>query len=133
MRLRGPACSEPPFRPYNPRLLVLTAGTRLGPYDIATQIRVGGMAEVCQATDTNLDRTVALKVLPEHVATDPDLKQRFEREAKTISCLNHGRGIVVQDDDDEDDPDDVEDDDGHDEDEGDDDGDGPERSPGWSD
>ena len=51
--------------------MALTPGTRLGPYDIATQIGVGGMAEVCQATDTNLDRTVALKVLPEHVATDP--------------------------------------------------------------
>ncbi len=47
------------------------------------------MGEVYKATDTRLDRTVAIKVLPEHVASDPDLKQRFEREAKTISSLNH--------------------------------------------
>ena len=47
------------------------------------------MGEVYQATDTRLDRTVAIKVLPEHVADDPDLRQRFEREAKTISSLNH--------------------------------------------
>ncbi len=113
--------------------MALTRGTRLGPYDVATQIGVGGMGEVYQATDTNLDCTVAIEVLPEHVATDPDPKQRFEREAKTISCLNHGRGMMVQDDDGEDDPDDVEDDDGHDEDEGDDDDDGPKGSPRWSD
>ena len=47
------------------------------------------MGEVYRARDTRLDRTVAIKVLPEHVAADPDLKQRFEREAKTISSLNH--------------------------------------------
>ena len=47
------------------------------------------MGEVYRARDTRLDRTVAIKVLPEHVASDPDLKQRFEREAKTISSLNH--------------------------------------------
>ena len=47
------------------------------------------MGEVYKARDTRLDRTVAIKVLPEHVASDPDLQQRFEREAKTISSLNH--------------------------------------------
>ena len=47
------------------------------------------MGKVYKARDTGLDRTVAIKVLPEHVAADPDLKQRFEREAKTISSLNH--------------------------------------------
>ena len=47
------------------------------------------LRQVWQATDTQLNRTVAIKVLPEHVASDPDLKQRFEREAKTISSLNH--------------------------------------------
>ena len=47
------------------------------------------MSVVCTAHDPRLDRTVAIKVLPEHVASDPDLKQRFEREAKTISSLNH--------------------------------------------
>ncbi len=47
------------------------------------------MGEVYKATDTRLDRTVAIKVLPEHVGNDPDLKQRFEREARTVAALNH--------------------------------------------
>ncbi len=59
----------------------LQSGTTLGPYEILSPIGAGGMGEVCQARDTRLDRTVAIKVLPEHVASDPDLKQRFEREA----------------------------------------------------
>ena len=67
----------------------LTSGTTLGPYEILSPIGAGGMGEVYKARDTRLDRTVAIKVLPEHVASDPDLKQRFEREAKTISSLNH--------------------------------------------
>ena len=67
----------------------LQFGTTLGPYEILSPIGAGGMGEVYKARDTRLDRTVAIKVLPEHVASDPDLKQRFEREAKTISSLNH--------------------------------------------
>ena len=67
----------------------LQPGTSLGPYEIQAPLGAGGMGEVYQARDTRLDRTVAIKVLPEHVASDPDLKQRFEREAKTISSLNH--------------------------------------------
>ncbi len=67
----------------------LTPGTTLGPYEILAPIGAGGMGEVYKARDTRLDRTVAIKVLPEHGAADPDLKQRFEREAKTISSLNH--------------------------------------------
>ena len=67
----------------------LQSGTQLGPYEIVSAIGAGGMGEVYKARDTRLDRTVAIKVLPEHVAADPDLKQRFEREAKTISSLNH--------------------------------------------
>ena len=67
----------------------LTTGTRLGPYEIQSQLGAGGMGEVYRANDTRLDRTLAIEVLPEHVASDPDLKQRFEREAKTISSLNH--------------------------------------------
>ena len=67
----------------------LEAGRQLGPYQIVSAIGAGGMGEVYKARDTRLDRTVAIKVLPEHVAADPDLKQRFEREAKTISSLNH--------------------------------------------
>ncbi len=67
----------------------LASGTRLGPYEIVSALGAGGMGEVYKARDTRLDRTVAIKVLPEHVASDPALKQRFEREAKTISSLNH--------------------------------------------
>ena len=67
----------------------LSPGTTLGPYQIDAPLGAGGMGEVYKATDTRLDRTVAIKVLPEHVADDPDLRQRFEREAKTISSLNH--------------------------------------------
>ena len=67
----------------------LTPGTILGPYEIVASLGAGGMGEVYTARDTRLDRTVAIKVLSEHVASDPDLKQRFEREAKTISSLNH--------------------------------------------
>ncbi len=67
----------------------LSPGTTLGPYEIQSQLGAGGMGEVYKATDTRLDRTVAIKVLPEHVEDDPDLRQRFEREAKTISSLNH--------------------------------------------
>ena len=67
----------------------LTPGTFLGPYQIDAPLGAGGMGEVYEATDTRLDRTVAIKVLPAHVADDPDLRQRFEREAKTISSLNH--------------------------------------------
>ena len=67
----------------------LHPGTTLGPYEILSPIGAGGMGEVYKARDTRLDRTVAIKVLPANVASDPDLKQRFEREAKTISSLNH--------------------------------------------
>ena len=59
----------------------LTSGTTLGPYEIHSPLGAGGMGKVYKATDTRLDRTVAIKVLPEYVASDPDLKQRFEREA----------------------------------------------------
>ena len=66
----------------------LRPGTSLGPYQIEAPLGAGGMGEVYKARDTRLDRTVAIKVLPEHVASDPDLKLRFEREAKTISSLD---------------------------------------------
>ena len=64
-------------------------GTKLGPYEILAQIGAGGMGEVYRATDARLGRTVAIKVLPTGVASDPDRGQRFEREARTISRLNH--------------------------------------------
>ncbi len=69
--------------------MALAPGVRLGPYEIVSALGAGGMGEVYKARDTRLDRTVAIKVLPEHVASNPELKQRFEREAKTISSLNH--------------------------------------------
>jgi serine/threonine protein kinase len=67
----------------------LTAGTRLGPYEILAPLGSGGMGEVYRARDTRLDRTVAVKVLPAHIAGDPDLRERFDREARAIGALNH--------------------------------------------
>ena len=69
--------------------MTLTAGTKLGPYQIVSAIGAGGMGEVYKATDTRLDRTVAIKVLPEHLAQSRERRERFEREAKAISQLNH--------------------------------------------
>ena len=65
--------------------MALTPGARLGPYEVAAQIGVGGMGEVYQATDTNLKRQVAIKVLPEALAADPDRLARFQREAEVTS------------------------------------------------
>jgi eukaryotic-like serine/threonine-protein kinase len=76
---------------------MIASGTRLGPYAISTSIGAGGMGEVYRATDTRLDRTVAIKVLPEHVATDPELKHRFEREAKTLAALSHPHICPIHD------------------------------------
>ena len=59
--------------------MALSTGARLGSYEVLSLIGSGGMGEVYKATDTRLDRTVAVKVLPAHVASDPELKQRFER------------------------------------------------------
>lgn len=67
----------------------LTAGTKLGPYEIQSTLGVGGMGEVYRARDTRLDRSVAIKILPAHFSLDPVRRQRFEQEAKTISGLNH--------------------------------------------
>jgi Tol biopolymer transport system component len=69
--------------------MTLSAGTRLGPYELVAPIGAGGMGEVYRAKDTRLDRTVAVKVLPQHLSSSPDSRQRFEREAKTISQLSH--------------------------------------------
>ena len=72
-------------------------GTQLGPYEIADQLGAGGMGEVYRATDTRLDRTVAIKVLPEHLADRADLRERFEREAKAVSSLNHPHICTLHD------------------------------------
>ena len=69
--------------------MTLIPGSRLGPYDITARIGVGGMGEVYRARDTKLDRDVAIKVLPESFAHDPERIARFEREAKTLAALNH--------------------------------------------
>jgi serine/threonine protein kinase len=67
----------------------LAAGTRLGPYEILAPIGAGGMGEVYRARDTRLDRTVAIKVLPAHLSGNPQLRERFDREAKAVSSLSH--------------------------------------------
>jgi len=69
--------------------LSLAAGSRLGPYEILAQIGAGGMGEVYRARDSRLDRDVAVKVLPAHLSSSPEMRQRFEREAKSISQLSH--------------------------------------------
>ncbi len=77
--------------------MALTSGTRLGPYEILSPLGAGGMGEVYRARDTRLDRTVAIKILPPHLSEDPILRQRFEREAKAISSLNHPHICVLHD------------------------------------
>ncbi len=67
----------------------LAPGTRLGPYEILGALGAGGMGEVYRARDTRLERTVAIKILPAHFAAREDLRQRFEREARAVSSLNH--------------------------------------------
>jgi Tol biopolymer transport system component len=67
----------------------LTPGARLGPYEVISAAGAGGMGEVYRARDTRLDRTVAIKILPAHLSDDPEAKQRFDREARAISSLNH--------------------------------------------
>ncbi|MGH7741773.1 MAG: serine/threonine-protein kinase, partial [Candidatus Eiseniibacteriota bacterium] len=69
--------------------MALEPGTRLGPYEILAPLGAGGMGEVYRARDTRLERTVAIKVLPEHLSATADLKTRFEREARAVSSLNH--------------------------------------------
>src|SRR5947208_10535433 len=69
--------------------MTLAPGTRLGPYEIATLLGAGGMGEVYKARDTRLERTVAIKVLLAHTAERPEVRQRFEREARAVSALNH--------------------------------------------
>src|SRR6266511_2578977 len=69
--------------------MAVSAGTRLGPYEILAPIGAGGMGEVYRARDTRLERTVAIKVLSSTLSSSPEVRQRFEREAKTISQLSH--------------------------------------------
>src|SRR6516164_1582997 len=77
--------------------MALQPGKRLGPYEIVAPIGAGGMGEVYRARDTRLERDVAVKVLPQQLANNPQLKQRFEREARTISSLNHPHICTLHD------------------------------------
>ena len=77
--------------------MTLVPGTRLGPYEIVSSVGAGGMGEVYRAKDTRLDRIVAIKVLPSHLSSNPDLKQRFEREARAVSSLNHPHICTLHD------------------------------------
>jgi eukaryotic-like serine/threonine-protein kinase len=69
--------------------MVLAPGTKLGPYEVVAPLGAGGMGEVYRARDARLERDVAVKILPQHLSSDPDLKARFEREARSISALSH--------------------------------------------
>jgi serine/threonine protein kinase len=75
----------------------LKSGARLGPYEIVSPLGAGGMGEVYKAKDIRLDRTVAIKILPAHLSSDPDLRVRFEREARVISGLDHPNICAVHD------------------------------------
>jgi serine/threonine protein kinase len=77
--------------------MALKPGSKLGPYEIASPLGEGGMGEVYRARDTRLERTVAIKILPAQLSNDPVHKQRFEREAKTISSLNHSNICTLYD------------------------------------
>ena len=80
-----------------PAHMALTSGTKLGPYEILAPLGAGGMGEVYRARDTRLGRDVAIKVLPSHLSSNPDLKQRMEREARAISSLNHPHICTLHD------------------------------------
>src|SRR5271169_6622545 len=77
--------------------MAIQPGHHLGPYEILAAIGAGGMGEVYKARDTRLDRIVAIKVLPLHLADRAELRERFEREAKTIASLNHPHICVLHD------------------------------------
>ncbi|HEY3124774.1 MAG TPA: protein kinase, partial [Thermoanaerobaculia bacterium] len=77
--------------------MTLSAGSRLGPYEIVAPLGAGGMGEVYRARDTRLDRTVAIKVLAAHLSSSPEVRQRFELEAKTISQLSHPHICALHD------------------------------------
>jgi serine/threonine protein kinase len=77
--------------------MAITPGSKLGPYEIQTPLGAGGMGEVYRAKDTRLDRTVAVKVLPAHLSSDPESRQRMQREAKAISALQHANICTLHD------------------------------------
>src|SRR5207245_8871806 len=81
--------------PYTYAVTTITAGTKLGRYEIRSQLGAGGMGEVYLALDTELDRTVALKILPAELAANQQRMQRFIQEAKSASALNHPHILTI--------------------------------------
>src|ERR1700690_977010 len=77
--------------------MTLTSGTKLGPYEIVSPLGAGGMGEVYRARDTRLGRDVALKILPESFAREPDRLHRFEQEARAVAALNHPNILAIFD------------------------------------
>lgn len=75
----------------------LSTGETIGPYQILSPLGAGGMGEVYKARDTRLQRFVAIEVLPGHIASRQDLRQRFEREARAVASLNHPHICVLHD------------------------------------
>src|SRR5262252_1905358 len=95
-----PTCAGPPSWTSSrgcAEAMTLTAGTRLGPYEIVSPLGAGGMGEVYRAKDPRLGREVALKVLPAAIAQDADRLRRFEAEARAASALNHPNIVTVHD------------------------------------
>jgi Tol biopolymer transport system component/predicted Ser/Thr protein kinase len=88
---------KPIARDYNGARMALASGTKLGPYEIQSLLGAGGMGEVYRARDNRLDREVAIKVLPSHLSQNPEFRARFDREAKTISGLQHPHICVLYD------------------------------------
>ena len=82
---------------YNARPMALVSGTKLGPYEVIAPLGAGGMGEVYRARDARLGRDVAIKILPQHLSSNPQLKERFDREARAISSLNHPRICTLHD------------------------------------
>ena len=77
--------------------MALSTGSRLGPYEIKDSLGAGGMGEVYRAHDPRLGRDVALKVLPEDAAANPERRRRFENEARAVAALNHPHILAVHD------------------------------------
>jgi|SRR5580700_11972203 serine/threonine protein kinase len=77
--------------------MALTSGTKLGPYEIQSQLGAGGMGEVYRARDTRLERIVAIKVLPASFSAEPERLRRFEQEARSVAALNHPNILAVHD------------------------------------
>src|SRR5262245_37598734 len=75
--------------------MALSAGTRIGRYEVLSLLGSGGMGEVYRARDPRLNRTIAIKVLPDATAADPERRTRFEREAQTIAALNHPNIVTI--------------------------------------